>query len=113
MGVEIGTVTRLGPTWFELDSAAPLANGDGLNYMKKREVVGLQANTVEKIGTGARGDLWRVSPNEPMQALEGLKPGVTVHRNRDHNWELALTRKSSERKVDVWLQLRDEAAAWR
>ena len=109
VGVEIGTVTRLGPNWFELDSAAPLANGDGLNYMKKREVMGLQANTVEKSGTGARGAIWRVFPNEPMKLLEGLKPGLTINRNRDHNWEQALTHKSAERKVDVWLQLRDSA----
>ncbi|MGU0057399.1 hypothetical protein ACVXG7_27460 [Enterobacter hormaechei] len=28
----------------------PLANGDGLNVMIKREVVGFRANTVEKTG---------------------------------------------------------------
>ncbi|GGP27099.1 peptidase U32 family protein [Silvimonas amylolytica] len=107
VGVEIGTVTRLGKTWFEIDTAASLANGDGLNFMKKREVIGLQANVVERMGTGERGEIWRVHPNEYMSELEGLKPGLTINRNRDHDWEQALTRKSAERKIDAWLKLTD------
>jgi collagenase-like PrtC family protease len=62
VGVGLGRVTQLGPNWFELEAFEPMANGDGLNYMKKREVLGLQANTVERIGKGAEGDIWRVFP---------------------------------------------------
>jgi collagenase-like PrtC family protease len=109
VGVGLGRVTQLGPNWFELEAFEPMANGDGLNYMKKREVLGLQANTVERIGKGAEGDIWRVFPNEPMATLEGLKVGIAISRNRDHAWEHALTRKSAERFVDVWLKLQDNA----
>ena len=109
VGVGLGRVTQLGPNWFELEAFEPMANGDGLNYMKKREVLGLQANTVERIGKGAEGDIWRVFPNEPMATLEGLKVGIAISRNRDHAWEQALTRKSAERYVDVWLKLQDNA----
>ncbi|GLS03850.1 protease [Chitiniphilus shinanonensis] len=109
VGVTLGHVTRLGPKWFELDSAEPLANGDGLNYMKKREVVGLQANVVERVGPGEAGSVWRVFPNEPMAQLEGLKVGLAINRNRDHAWEKALTQKSSERRIGVWLTLSDHA----
>jgi collagenase-like PrtC family protease len=109
VGVGLGRVTQLGPNWFELEAFEPMANGDGLNYMKKREVLGLQANTVERIGKGAEGDIWRVFPNEPMATLEGLKVGIAISRNRDHAWEQALTRKSAERFVDVWLKLQDNA----
>ncbi|MBE9610631.1 peptidase U32 family protein [Chitinilyticum piscinae] len=105
VGTELGTVTRVTPKYFELEALEPLANGDGLNYMKKREVVGMQANTVEIINR--EQNTWRVFPNEAISELEGLKPGLTIHRNRDHAWEQALTKKSSERKIDVWLTLAD------
>ncbi|SMC29965.1 putative protease [Andreprevotia lacus DSM 23236] len=109
VGVELGHVTRIGPKWFELEAAEPLSNGDGLNYMKKREVVGLQANTVEKVGKGEDGTIWRVFPNETMSSLEGLKVGLRINRNRDHAWEKALTQKSSDRRVGAWLTLADDA----
>ena len=51
----LGTVTRIGPDWFELDASEPLANGDGLTYLHKREVVGLQANRAERIGDADAG----------------------------------------------------------
>ncbi|HEX5803330.1 MAG TPA: peptidase U32 family protein, partial [Azospira sp.] len=36
VGLPIGTVTKIGAGWFEMESSEPLANGDGLNYMHKR-----------------------------------------------------------------------------
>ncbi len=47
VGLPLGTVTRVGADWFELETADSLANGDGLTYLHKREVVGIQANVVE------------------------------------------------------------------
>ncbi len=112
VGVPLGHVTRLGPNWFELettDADEVMANGDGLNFMKKREVVGLQANVVQAMGAGEQGAVWRVFPNEPMAGLAGLKPGLQISRNRDHGWEQGLLKKSAERKIDVWMRL--EASA--
>jgi putative protease len=86
-----------------------MANGDGLNYMHKRDTVGIQANTVQKLGEDADGQRWRVFPNEALSTLPGLKVGTVIHRNRDHQWEAALTKKSSERKVRVDLRLEDVA----
>ncbi|MFZ6813823.1 peptidase U32 family protein [Undibacterium sp. Rencai35W] len=102
VGLHLGYVTQMGPTWFDLDASDPLANGDGLNYMHKREVAGIQANTVEKIGT-----IWRVHPNEAISDLTGLKVGVAINRNRDHHWESALTKKSADRKLGLWMTLKD------
>jgi putative protease len=107
VGVELGTVTRIGGDNFDLVTDAPMANGDGLNYMHKRDTVGIQANTVQKLGEDAEGQRWRVFPNEAIATLAGLKVGTVVHRNRDHQWEAALTKKSSERKVRVDLRLED------
>jgi putative protease len=105
VGVELGTVTRIGGDNFDLVTNAPMANGDGLNYMHKRETVGIQANTVQKLGEDDDGQRWRVFPNEPVSSLAGLKVGTSVSRNRDHQWESVLTKKSSERKVALDLLL--------
>jgi len=105
LGVEVGTVTRVGLDQFEMMTDAPLANGDGLNYMNKRASVGIAVNTVQKLGESEEGQRWRVFPNEPVSALPGLKPGTQVHRNRDHAWEAALTKRSAERKVALHLTL--------
>lgn len=105
VGLHVGYVTRLGPDWFELETNEDLANGDGLNYMHKREVVGVQANTVEKKSVNENGTIWRVHPNEKMAQFASLKVGMSVHRNRDQQWEMALTKKSSDRKIALWLRL--------
>jgi putative protease len=107
VGVELGTVARIGGDNFDLVTRAPMANGDGLNYMHKRDTVGIQANTVQKLGEDADGQRWRVFPNEGLATLPGLKVGTVIHRNRDHQWEATLTKKSSERKVRVDLRLED------
>ncbi len=96
VGLELGTVTQVGDKWFEMESNEELANSDGLNYLHKREVIGLQANVVER-----KGKVWRVYPNEPMHTLQGLRPGVAISRNRDHAWEQTLTKKSAERRIGV------------
>jgi putative protease len=109
VGVELGTVTRIGGDNFDVVTNETMANGDGLNYMHKRETVGIQANTVQKLGEDAEGQRWRVFPNEGLATLPGLKVGTVIHRNRDHQWEAALTKKSSERRVRADLRLDDVA----
>jgi putative protease len=96
VGLELGTVTQIGDKWFELESNEALANSDGLNYLHQREVIGLQANVVER-----RGEVWRVFPNEPMHTLKGLRTGTTICRNRDHAWEQVLAKKSAERRIGI------------
>ncbi|MEW6562907.1 MAG: U32 family peptidase [Pseudomonadota bacterium] len=97
VGVSLGTVTHLAPDHFDLTTVEPMSNGDGLNYLHKREVRGIQANRVQMLGK----NVWRVWPNEPMSSLHGLRIGTPVNRNRDHAWEQALTKKSAERRIEV------------
>jgi len=105
VGVELGTVHQVGDGWLEIATADSMANGDGINYMKKREVVGMQLNTVKQIGHVPGGELlWRCVPNDPV-VLAGLKPGTRISRNRDHAWELSLLKKSADRRIGVWLNL--------
>jgi collagenase-like PrtC family protease len=105
VGIELGTVVRIGGDNFDIVANEPMTNGDGLNYMYKRDTVGLQANVVQKLGDEADGQRWRIFPNEALSSLAGLKVGVVIHRNRDNLWEAALTKKSSERRVRVDLAL--------
>ncbi|MFZ2855291.1 MAG: DUF3656 domain-containing protein, partial [Rhodocyclaceae bacterium] len=114
VGQPIGVVTRIGPNWFEikLDAADErLANGDGLNYMHKREVFGMPVNCAEK-----QGEVWRVEPNLELNvklaSLPGFRVGTPINRNGDHAWELALTRKSAERRVAIDLRLSETAAGF-
>ncbi|WP_432377730.1 peptidase U32 family protein [Duganella sp. P38] len=113
VGVELGTVSRLGADHFDVVTNSAMANGDGLNYMHKREVHGIQANVVKKLDEHEDGQVWRVFPNELMTALPGLKVGSSINRNRDHQWEAALNKKSSERKVGVHLTLSEQQGGLR
>ena len=99
VGVALGTVARVGTESFEVEAHAPLANGDGLTYMNKREIVGTRVNRAERVGEA--GSLWRVWPNTPVAALPGLHAGVQISRNCDHAWEQALNRDSAERRIDI------------
>ena len=108
VGVELGTVSRIATDHFDVVTNAAMANGDGLNYMHKREVYGLQANVVKKLDEHEEGQVWRVFPNEAISTLPGLKVGASLNRNRDHHWEASLNKKSSERKVGVHLTLSEQ-----
>lgn len=45
---------------------APLAKGDGLNYMNKRTSVGIGVNTMHKLGESEEGQRSRVFPAMPF-----------------------------------------------
>jgi len=104
IGPSVGTVLRVGPDGFDVEATAPLANGDGLAYLHRREVVGLRVNVAEEIpspGAARPSSHWRVTPNEPPSALPGLAAGVALHRSHDQAWEQALARPSAERRIGV------------
>ncbi len=106
VGSKIGTVTRVGAGWFEIDSAQTLANGDGLTWMHKREVRGAQADVVKRIG-----NVWRVTPQATAD-LSGLVVGTEISRNRDHVWEQTLAKKSSDRRINVSITFADTATGF-
>ncbi len=47
IGLPVGEVLKVAKDHLDVAVTEPLANGDGLNVMIKREVVGFRANTVE------------------------------------------------------------------
>jgi putative protease len=96
VGLPLGTVSKIGPDWFEIETSETMANGDGLNYIYKRETRGIRANTAKQMG-----QVWRIWPNEKMHELNGLRIGLDINRNSDQAWEMALNKKSAERKIGV------------
>jgi putative protease len=107
-GQAIGWVTKVGADCVELevsDPATVLHNGDGLCYYNlQKELVGLQINRAEPVSPRSVGQ-WRVFPKDPMASFKDLRKGVEVNRNRDMDWVRTLDKKSSERRIGVWLQL--------
>jgi putative protease len=68
--------------------------------MIKRDVVGFRANTVEK-----PENRYRVWPNEMPADLYKVRPHHPLNRNLDHNWQQALTKTSSERRIAVDIEM--------
>ena len=110
-GQAIGFVTQVGPNWVDLelnDRQSMLHNGDGLCYYDlQKELVGLAINRAELVS--AKKGSWRVFPKDELAGLKDLRKGVEVNRNRDVNWLHGLDKKSSERRIQVWAHLADDA----
>ncbi len=106
-GQPIGFVTQVGPNWVELelsDKAMVLHNGDGLCYYDlQKELVGLAINRAESLS--ASKGRWRVFPKDAVAGLKDLRKGTEVNRNRDVEWVRVLDKKSSDRRVGVWVSL--------
>lgn len=101
IGLQVGEVLKVGKDHLDVAVKDELTNGDGLNVLIKREIVGFRANTVEKTGKNQ----YRVWPNEMPDTLKNLRPHHPLNRNLDHNWQQALLKTSSERRVAVDMEL--------
>lgn len=104
-GLPIGEVLKVGKRDLIASTTDPLANGDGLNVLVKREVVGFRASVVELLGQSEEDGTprwqYRVEPNEMPEELKRLRPNHPLSRNLDHNWQQALQKTSAERRVGV------------
>jgi 23S rRNA 5-hydroxycytidine C2501 synthase len=115
-GELIGTIIRVDAKSFDIETTETLANGDGLAYLYKREVHGMQVNTAalvsKKSGLPTPGrnsdktdetapQVFKITSNQPTSAMVGLAVGTVVHRNRDHVWEAVLAKPSAQRKIPV------------
>ncbi|MCE0845446.1 U32 family peptidase [Buttiauxella sp. A2-C1_F] len=101
IGLPVGEVLKVGKDFLDVNVTDTLTNGDGLNVLIKRDIVGFRANTVEKTGKNQ----YRVWPNEMPETLKNVRPNHPLNRNLDHNWQQALTKTSSERRIAVDLEL--------
>ncbi|MEZ2744768.1 U32 family peptidase [Halopseudomonas bauzanensis] len=83
----------------------PLSNGDGLNVLVKREVVGFRANVAQELARyeeeGQARWQYRIEPNELPEQLRRARLPQTLSRNLDHNWQQALQKTSAERRIGL------------
>ncbi|MFI8607809.1 U32 family peptidase [Pseudomonas sp. NPDC077649] len=104
-GLSVGHVEKVGKRDLIAVTHEPLSNGDGLNVLVKREVVGFRANIAELKGEfeeeGEKRYRYRVEPNEMPEGLFRLRPNHPLSRNLDHNWQQALQRTSAERRIGI------------
>ncbi|NLO55296.1 MAG: U32 family peptidase [Gammaproteobacteria bacterium] len=109
IGLPVGEILGIGRNDISVQTTEPLANGDGLNVLYKREVIGFRANTVQQVceyeQDGQMIRQYRVVPNDMRAELKALRPPYQLNRNMDHNWQHALQKKSAERRVLVDWQL--------
>lgn len=113
IGLPVGEILGIGRNDISVQTTEPLTNGDGLNVLYKREIIGFRANTVQQVceyeQDGQMIRQYRVVPNDMHAALKELRPPYQLNRNMDHNWQQALQKKSAERRVLVnWQVQLDE-----
>ena len=101
IGLPIGEMTKVTNQTIDIKSEKVLTNGDGLNVLVKREILGFRADKVEKVGNNH----YRVFPNELPKVFHSLKLPYQINRNLDHNWQQALLKESSSRRIGVAFEL--------
>jgi 23S rRNA 5-hydroxycytidine C2501 synthase len=107
-------VTKVGPDWIELALDKPgtlLHNGDGLCYHDlQKELVGVAINRAEPLSTLGH---WRVFPKDPIAGMKDLRKGTVINRNRDMDWVRMLEKKSSDRRIGVWVAFSETPGGFR
>jgi putative protease len=94
-GEELGIVTEVKRDTFRISGAGQLANNDGLAFLNRTgESTGIKVNKVEN---------GIVYPDR----MNGIYPGAKIYRNYDHTFQMAMGRKTADRKISVDLSLLD------
>lgn len=94
IGTPVGKVKRCEGKVITADLTAPLANGDGLGYFDgEGRFQGFRLN---------RADGSRLYPASP----QNIAPGTTLYRNRDKEWDDAISSAKTTRTIRVDMVLR-------
>jgi putative protease len=92
-GEELGEVIKLNRDSFQISGTKPVANNDGLTFAGRNgESAGLKVNRAEN-GT--------IYPDR----MNGLFVGAKIFRNYDHSFQMALVKKTAERKIPIGITL--------
>ena len=93
LGEEIGEVTRITSDSIQVTGTKQISNNDGLTFVGRNgESTGLKVNKTEN---------GFVYPDR----MNGVFAGAKIYRNSDHTFQMALERKSAERKIPVKITL--------
>ncbi len=99
-GEVIGNVKDLFHNYFTISGQKTIHNGDGLCFLNdKKELQGFRVNRVD-------GN--KIFPAE----MPRLTSGITIYRNLDHEFEKSLQKKSSERKIKIDFELKENSSGF-
>jgi putative protease len=104
VGERVGTVTRAGKRSFTLDPApdVTLHNGDGLCFFDGAgNLRGTVVTAVRGREDGAHGQ------EIAVRDMQGIRKGLAIHRNHDHDSLRQIEKSRAERKIAVRLALRE------
>ncbi len=100
LGEEIGKVTLVEKSYFEVENGNKLNNGDGLCFLSSNgELVGFRLNKVESNNISNRMGL-RCFP----LSMPEIKIGTLLYRNQNQLFDKILTGKTSERKIAIVIE---------
>ncbi|OCG08696.1 protease [Gilliamella sp. wkB178] len=101
IGLPVGEIVKVTNKFIDITSQQSLINGDGLNVLIKREIVGFRADKVAKISANQ----YRIFPNELPKVLFSINLPYKINRNLDHAWQQSLIKESSNRRIGVSFKL--------
>src|SRR5690554_4099454 len=91
VGLPVGEVLSVSKQDLTVQTTEELTNGDGLNILYKRDVVGFRASNAFPLANFEQDSqqFWqyRIVPNEMPEALSEARLPITLNRNLDHNWQ--------------------------
>ena len=88
VGEYVGCVATADRRSFKLAGRVKLSAGDGLCFLSAEGIIGTNVNRVE-------GSI--IEPNR----MEGIKPGMEVYRNYDHQFSQMVERSRTRRAIDT------------
>jgi len=101
IGEPVGTITELGARTFTINTAVELHNGDGLSFFDTTDTLcGTVVNGTQRTLQGLS-----VTPN----AMNGLRVGTKIHRNRDHIYLSLIENGSPQRTIGIRIRLSETA----
>ena len=105
IGQYIGKVKSMNTNSLCIDTAMPIANGDGLCFLNDdNQLQGFRVNRVEKrFSKKWNGDeeTWVF----PLSFPASLRLGIALYRNQDQQFEQQLAKTTSKRKIAITMQL--------
>ncbi|MBA6413171.1 U32 family peptidase [Parahaliea sp. F7430] len=115
VGLPVGEILSVGKSSLQVQTTTVLNNGDGLNILHKREVLGFRLNTAKQLShfeqDGQQYWQYHLELNAMPDALRAISLPQPLNRNLDHNWQQALLKRSAERKVAIKLAIESSASA--
>lgn len=93
IGKKIGTVRSVSDTCIVIDSRETIAAGDGLCFFTDSGITGFRVNRVANT---------QIYPNT---FPNGIKPGTTIFRNNDNQFEKLINRSKTTRKIGTSIEV--------